>query len=450
MTLKHALITGAVLLGLGLSSPVLYAQEQEEDESELPETVGRSVNYDIGFDVPSEEEVQERKDNRRSEAVSERVGRVLMEAFELYEEEDIEGAIAELGEASPRSDYDRAYIGRFMGNLLASNDETEEALENIQLAVDLDILNFNDHAASMKLLADLNIQEGNHEEALRYYQDWIEFSGQMESEVFVRMASAHLELENYEEVIPLARQALDLMDEPGRNPYILQVAALFETKQIGEAIEVLEEGVNVLPGEGDWWSQLGMFYLMEERSEKALATMEIAYLAGFLEEENNFRALIQMYSNEMIPFKAAETMRKHVDEGDIEGTARNLSISASSYHAAREFEDSAEMYSRAIEASDDQQEQERYHRRRGEALILAESYAEAANAFSSALELLPGDSSDAGRLYMSLAEALFYDESYQDAYDAAMEAAEFSDQRRNAESWAKYIQTTAERRGVDI
>lgn len=449
MTLKHALITGAVLLGLGLASPAqVYAQE--EDESELPETVGRSVNYDIGFDVPSEEEVQERKDNRRSEAVSERVGRVLMEAFELYEEEDIEGAIEALGEASPRSDYDRAYIGRFMGNLMASNDQSEEALENIQTAVDLDVLNFNDHAASIKLLADLNIQEGNHAEALQYYQDWIQFSGQMESEVFVRMASAHLELENYEEVIPLARQALDLMEEPGRNPYILQVAALYETQQIEEAIQVLEEGLNVLPGEENWWTQLGMFYLLEERTEKALATMEIAYLAGFIEEENNFRALVQMYSNELLPFKAAETMRKHVEEGDIEGTARNLSISASSYHAAREFEDSAEMYSRAIEATEDREDQERFYRRRGEALLLAGNYGEAASAFRNALELLPSDSSDGGRLYMSLAEALFYDESYQEAYDAAMEAAEYSDQRRNAESWANYIDTTAERRGVDL
>lgn len=449
MTLKHALLTGAVLLGLGLSTPApVYAQD--EDESSLPETVGKEVSVDVGFEIPSAEEVQERKDNRRSEAVSERVGRVLMTAFELYEEEDIDGALAELGEASPRSDYDRAYLARFRGNLLAASDRAEEALELIQTAVDLDILSFKDHAAAIKLLADLNIQEGNHEEALKYYQQWIQFGGEMDSEVFVRMASANMELENYDEVIPLAKAALELMDEPNRNPYVLQVAAYYETKQIAKAIEVLEEGLNELPDQKRWWSQLGMFYLMEERSEKALATMEIAYLAGFLEEENNFRALIQMYSNELIPFKAAETMRKHVDEGDIESTARNLSISASSYHAAREFEDSAEMYSRAIEASDDRQEQERFHRRRGEALILAQSYGEAANAFSSALELVPDDSSDAGRLYMSLAEALFYDESYQDAHDAAMEAAEYSDQRRNAESWANYIKTTAERRGVDI
>lgn len=448
MTLKHVLITGAVLLGLGLSSPALV--QAQDEESELPESVGRNVTVDVGFSIPTEEQVQNRKDNRRSEAVSERVGRVLMTAFELYEEENIDGALAELEGASPRSDYDRAYLARFMGNLQAANDQADAAIANVKRAVDLNILNFNDHAAAMKLLADLNIQESNHEEALRNYRDWIQFSGQLEADVFVRMASAHMELENYDRVIPLARAALELMDEPNRNPYVLQVAAFFETQQIGEAIKVLEEGLNVLPDQNRWWSQLGMFYLMEEQSEKALATMEIAYLAGFLEQENNFRALIQMYSNEMIPYKAAETMRKHVNEGDIESTARNLSISASSYHTAREFTDAAEMYSRAIEASDDRAERQRFYRRRGEALILAGSYGEAAGAFSNALRLLPSGDPDGGRLNMSLAEALFYSEDYRDAYAAAMEAAEYSDQRRNAESWANYIKTTAERRGVDI
>jgi tetratricopeptide (TPR) repeat protein len=449
MTFKNALIAGSVLVALGLSAPGMV-QAQEGQQAPPPPPVAEIIQYDIGFPLPTRAEVQERRDNRENQAVSERVGRVLMTAFELYEAEQIDEAITELREASPRSDYDRAYIGRFMGNLLASNDETEEAISRLENAVELNILNFNDHAASMKLLADLNMQEGNHAEAIERYIAWMQFSLELEADVFVRMASAHMELENYEEVVPLAKQALALMDEPNRNPYVLQVAAFYETQQIGNAINVLEEALNVLPEEKRWWSQLGMFYLMNEQSEKALATMEIAYLADFLEQENNFRALIQMYSNEMLPYYAADTMRKHIDEGDIEPTERNLAISASSYHTAREFERSAEMYSRAIEASEERSDREQYHRRRGEALLLASDYAEAADAFSSALDLMPSNDSDAGRVYMSLAEALFYSENYSDAYDAAQEAAEYSDQRRNANSWANYIKATAERRGASI
>ncbi|MGX5913581.1 tetratricopeptide repeat protein [Aliidiomarina sp. Khilg15.8] len=450
MTFKYVLIAGSVLLGLGLAAPGSVQAQEQEQQAPPPPPIKELIQYDIGFSLPTREEVQKRRDGRGNQAVSERVGRVLMTAFELYEEEQIDQAISELREASPRSDYDRAYIARFMGNLLATNDQTEDAIERLQTAVNLNILNFNDHAASMKLLADLNMQETNHAEAIDRYIEWMQFSGELEADVFIRMASANMELENYEQVIPLARQALVLMDEPNRNPYVLQVAAMYETQQIDRAINVLEEALNILPEEKRWWSQLGMFYLMEEQSEKALATMEIAYLAGFLEQENNFRALIQMYSNEMIPYKAAETMRKHVNEGDVEATPRNLSISASSYHTAREFSRSAEMYSRAIEASDDQEEQLRFHRRRGEALILGSDYAEAAVAFRNAIDLTPRGDSSAGRLYMSLAEALFYSDNYSRAHEAALEAAKFSDQRRNAESWANYIKTTAERRGVNI
>ena len=462
MTFKHAIIAGAVALGLGMSS-LSYAQEdaaeeemtaeeiqQQEREEAFIERARRTDDIDVGFTIPSESEVQQRRDARRNQAASERVGRRIMQAFEAYEEDDIPGAIRLLEDANTRSDYDVAYVNRFLGNMYAADDQPDEAIRLLREAVELDILGFSDHAAAALLLAHLNLQEENFEAAIEAYRNWLQFTGEMDSEVFVRMANAHLQLENYEEVIPLSRKALHYMREPHRNPYVLQFAAFIELQQLGNAIDVLEEGVQVIPSEKRWWAQLGMLYFQEERYDRGLATMELAYLAGFLEQQNDYRALAQMYSNSLIPFRAAEVMRRHLESGDIDNTARNWSIAASSYHAARDFNRANEMYLQAVDASSDRSEQHDFHRRRGNSLLLASNYPEATRAFTQAVETAASGDENIGRVYMSLAEAHFYNERYREAITAAENAARYSDQRRNAESWAQYIRSTAERRGVDI
>lgn len=459
MTFKHAIIAGAVAVGLSLSS-VSFAQEDEEmtqaeieqqqQQEAFLQRARRTDNIDVGFTIPSQSEVQQRRDARRNQAASERVGRRIMQAFELYEEDDIDGAIELLEGANTRSDYDIAYVNRFLGNMYAANEQSDRAIELLAEAVELDILGFNDQAAATLLLANLNLQEDNFAEAIEAYRDWLQFTGDMDPDVFVRMANSHLELENYEQVIPLARKAIHYMPEPNRNPYVLQVAAFFEMQQLGNAINVLEEGVQRMPNEKRWWSQLGMLYFQEEQFDRGLATMELAYLAGFLEQQNDFRALAQMYSNSLIPFRAAEVMRRHLESGDIDPTPRNWSIAASSYHAAREFSRANDMYVRAADASNDRQEQFDYHRRRGNSLLLGSDYVEATRAFNAAVEAAASGEDSLGRVYMSLAEAHFYNERYRDAIRAAENAARYSDQRRNAESWGQYIRNTAERRGVSL
>lgn len=458
MIFKHAIIAGAVVFALGLASPSSAQEgersaeqvEQQAQQEAFISRARRTDNIDIGFDYPTPAEADERRESRRNRTASERVGRRIMRAFEHYEEDDIPSAIAELEEINARDEYDIAYVNRFLGNMYAGNDQTEDAIRLIRQAVDADVLGYNDQAAALILLANLLLQDEQYANALDYYQQWIQFTGEMDPDVFIRMSSAHMELENYEQVIPLAQKGLHYMPEPNRNPYVLQVAAYFETEQLQNAIGVLEEGVQVLPEEHRWWSQLGMLYLQEEEYDKGLATMELAYLAGFLEQPNDYRALAQMYSNSTIPYRAAEVMRRHLEAGDIEQTDRNWSIAASSYHAAREFTRANEMYVQAAEATTDRSERYDYHRRRGNSLLLDSQYAEATRAFNAAVEAAAQDEDYLGRVYMSLAEAHFYNERYQDAVRAAENAARFSDQRRNAESWGEYIKVTAERRGVDI
>lgn len=246
-----------------------------------------------------------------------------MSAFELYEADDMQGAIAELADLSPSAEFDVAYVNRFLGAFYASEEQTDKGIQLLKQAVDADVLGWTDHAAALKTLADLYLQEEDYNNALRYYDKWLQFTGDANPDVFLRIANAYYELKQYDKVIKPADMAKQNYEEPNKNPYILKMASYYEREMFKEAITVLEEGLNVIPTETGWWNQLANFYMLEERIEKALETIEIAYLAGYLDSENQHRVLIQLYANNQIPYKAATLMAKHINAGDIEANTRN-------------------------------------------------------------------------------------------------------------------------------
>lgn len=402
---------------------------------------------DVNYNLPSENEIQERKDNRRNMAVSERVGRRIMGAFESYEEDDLAGAIEELEDVSGGDDFDKAYVARYLGAFYASADRLEEARRLLKQAIQPDILGWSDHEQSIKLLADISLQVEDYEDALRYYGQWLQFTGEADAETFFRIANAYYELGEFEEVIEPAELAVEYYDEPNKNPYVLQVASYYERDMYSEAIDVLEAGLAVLPGEKNWWVQLANFYMLEEQIEKGLETIEIAYLAGYLDSENHFKILVQLYANNLIPYKSAMLMDRFIEEGKIEETERNARSAASNYEAAKEYESAAEWYAKAAGLAESQQERAANYRRQGVALIRAEQYNSATQAFQRALD---NDVEGKGAIYMSMAEAFYYTDRLKQALDAATEASNYDKERRNARSWIGYIRSKAERNGISL
>lgn len=403
---------------------------------------------DINYNLPTAEQIQQRKDNRRNLTVSERVGRRIMSAFELYsEQEDIKGAIAELEAVEPREAFDQAYVDRFLGNLYAADDRIKDAYARTTRAADADVLGWSDQASALKLAADLSLQVEDYRAALKYYEKWLQFTGEYNPDVFLRIANSFYELKQFEKVIRPADLAIQYYEEPNKNPYVLKVASYYERKMYSDAIDVLEAGLAVIPGEKNWWNQLGMIYMLEEKLDKALQTLEIAYLAGYFDKESQFKALVQLYSNNGIPYDSARLMVKHLNSGDIEKTARNYQNAANNFEMAREYSRAAEMYALAAELTDDREDRADYYRRKGTAHLRAEEYPQAAQAY---LQALDQGYDEPGKIYMSLTEAYFYQNKFSDALKYVKEAQKYEGERRNARSWESYIRSKASNLGVSL
>lgn len=376
--------------------------------------------------------------------VGERVGKKVQKAFEAYNEDLIDDAITILSEIEPKEDFDKAYVNRFLGNIMATKDGMgPKALELLVSSVETKVLNDLEHSQTLKLVADLSLQEKEYEQAVKYYQAYLDFTCKEDPEVYTRMANAFYELKQYDKLIEPANKAIALYEEPNKNPYVLKLSSYYERKMYKETVGVAEDIVNTFPEEGKWWVQLGQFYLMIEDYKKSLATLEIAYDQGFLEKPNLIKMLSQLYATNNMPYRSAKVLAENIANGKIEKTADNLASVANSYHQAMEYETAAQYYQQAAEMSSDPE----FYRKQGVLLLVAEDYKGAITALSKALER---GVEDPGKVHFSLMEANFYAGDFKQAYEHIKEAKKDKTLRRNANAWEPYIKQKAKNRGINI
>ena len=380
----------------------------------------------------------------KTNLVGERTGKKVQKAFELYNEELVNEALDVLYEIDPSDDFDKAYVNRFIGNLLAAMEgQGGKAYTYLVKAVENKALNDLEHAQTLKLLGDLSMQEEKYNDAVNWYGQWMDFTCKEDADVYTRLTQAYYESKQLDKMIEPADKAIALYEKPNKNPYVLKLTSYYERKMYKETVEVAEELVRNFPEEPRWWTQLGMFYLQVEEYKKALSIFELADMQGFLEKESEVKALSQLYQSNGMPYRGAKTLEKFIKAGVLEEDAEMTASIANAYHSAKEFKTAAKLYGKAAVASSDPE----YFRKQGTLLLVAEDYKGAVKALEKALER---GIEDPEKIHFTLMEANFYAGDYRAAYAHVREARKDRSLRRNADAWEPYIKEKAKNRGIKL
>lgn len=376
--------------------------------------------------------------------VGQSTGKKVQKAYEAYNEDLLDEAIEILLDIKPKDDFDKAYVNRFVGNIMATIDKRgAEALGLLESSVTTKVLNDTEHASTLKLVGDLSMQEKEYEKAVVYYNKWMDFTCKKDPKIFIRIAQAYSEQKLYAEMIEPADKAIEFADKPDKNAYLLKLSSYFERKMMPEAVKVAEQLVINFPTEKRWWTQLGTFYLSIEDYERAVSTLDIAYQQGYLEKEAQIKLLAQLYSVAGAPSRAARLTEKHLKSGLLTRNESNLATLARSFHQARDFKTAAKYYGEVAKLTSDPT----YYEDQGTLLILAQDYKGAIAALTKALE---SGAEKVGAVHYSLMEANFYANNFRQAYRHAKEARKDPKVRRNANSWMPYIETKAKNRGMKL
>jgi tetratricopeptide (TPR) repeat protein len=373
-----------------------------------------------------------------------KVGKKVGKALEAYNNDLIDEALEILYEIDTSNKFDRAFTDRFIGNLLATQTgKAKKSIEYLQKAVAPNKLNDSEQVGTIKLIADLSLQEEQYDSAIKYYQQWMKVTCKEDFDVYFRMANAYYQTQKYAEIIMPINKAIALAKKPNKTAYALKMTTYYNRKMYKETIEVQEESVRVFPDDKGQWTQLGFFYMLVEDHKKALSTFELAYSQGYLTKAAEFKALSQLYSMNDIPVKAAKVLEEHIKSGLVKKDVRMLTNVASSYQQAKEFKEAADYYGQAALLGSDPD----LYQKQGMVYYALEKYSDAIVALQKALD---GGSDKKGAIHLAMMQANFDKGDFRSAYKHVQEAKKIKSTARNARSWEPYIKEKAKNRNINL
>ena len=392
--------------------------------------------------APDPAKIEARK-KAKTRIMGERTGKKVIKAFDFYNEEKLDEAIAMLKEIDASDDFDKATVNRYLGSMYGQKEQYKTAIGYLQLAVAPDVLNFADQEQSLKTLGDMYAGTEQYEKAKNAYVAWMDFTGEEDATVYTRIAQANYQLGKFRDVFTPAEKAIKLQKEPNKGPYQLKLGSYFELKDYKNMVKVGEEIVRIWPDDKKAWVSLGKYYLQTEDYKTGLATMEVAYKNGYFETEVDYKVLSNFYSLNEIPYKAAKVLEKSINDKIVKRNKQNISAVASNYHRSKDIEKAAKYYEEAAKFDDDAE----LYRKAGSLLLQSQNYSAAVVRLNKALEL---GSDKTGTIYSDLAEAYYYQEKYKQAYAAITKAMDDPRTRKFAKGWSVFIKDKAARNGVKI
>jgi len=401
-----------------------------------------STVYAVGAEREAKEK---RKTKLPGQSIAKKVGKAF-EAFAVEVEDgtNIDNALAILLDISPRKDYDTAFVNRYIGLMYAQKGSQKEAIRYLKLAIAPDVLNEKEQGESLNNLAGLQMGEELFKEAIVSYYAWMDFTGESDATVWARIASGHLSLEQYKEIIPAADNAIAAYgDKQNANPYILKVNSYYERKMFKESVKVLETAVQLFPETKGFWTQLASLYAMTEDFTKSLSTLDLAYKKGFLTSEREIIMLANLYAQSELPYKTAMLLEKFIDSGVVKRDDKNIKTLANAWHGAQHIDKAASYYGELAKMTNES----RHYKKQGALLNQDEQFTKAIVALKKAIEV---GIKNPGSVYQSIAESYYYLEKYKQANTYILKAMKDPKSRRSAKGWIGYIKDAAQRKNITI
>lgn len=319
-----------------------------------------------------------------------------------------------------------AYLHTAQDDYKAAADDMEEALAAHGL----------DPTAAMQMrynLAQIYVLLERPDEAIREFDTWFATAPNPSGTAYYMHAMAHAQKGDKNRALDLARTAVEKGGDEPKEAWLQLVASiLVEQKQYAEAVPVLQRLIERFPKK-TYWLQLSAVYSGLERSDDALAVLELAHEQGMLTQRSERMTLAQLYLYNQIPAKAAAVIEQGIADGVIEPDARTYALLADSLLHSRQRDRAVPALRKAAALSADGNASMRL----AQVYLEREDWVDARGALAQAID--KGNLTSPGHAYLLLGIANANQKRWGEAESAFSEAAAFEPVKGSAEYWLKHI-----------
>ncbi|ANS85565.1 hypothetical protein VSVS12_01799 [Vibrio scophthalmi] len=261
----------------------------------------------------------------------------VQKANQLAQDEKFAEAIQALRKIETSKSYDQAFVARMLGVFYWQDGQTKPAIKQLKLAVESKKLEDEQAWVTEKMLADLLLSDQQFSASLPHYYQLVQQvpESQTEDQIWLRIAQAHYQIEQWKAVIPAIDKYRRFQAKDELQPLSLKLGAQLQLKRWKDAIPTLEKLVSLQPDKVNWWRQLVSLQLQQGQNKQALSTLALAKGQGVALSQQDRTLLAQLYAQQGIPERAA------IELSQLEEAATDLDLivsQASYWQQAREWQ----------------------------------------------------------------------------------------------------------------
>jgi len=377
----------------------------------------------------------------KKKVLSQQTYKVLIAAQKSQEKGEPLKAIASLKQLLTQlqeKPYEQAIVLQSLAHTHLSQENYAAAIPPLKQCIELNALPTEPQQQAHYNLIRLYMATEGFAEAIQLLKQWFAQVEKPQAEAYVMLATAHLQLKHYRDAIAPLRKAIKMANEPKESWYQSLLGAYSELKQHEQCATLLHTMLARFPDRPNYWRQLVGIQLLQEKYPAALATMELAYLRGHMETEQELLNLAQLYLHLNTPYKAATVLETEIKRGHLKKTEKNWEHVANAWLLARETDKAVA----ALEKAKAMLRNPQLGLRLAQLYIESRRWQEAGKTLNTIIKDGKLKSTDSGQAWMLLGIVRHEERSLTKARAAFKQAQKYKKTANSAKQWLAFLDQT--------
>jgi tetratricopeptide (TPR) repeat protein len=339
----------------------------------------------------------------------------------------------QLQQSTRNNRYESALVLQTYAYLYAAKDDYKNAITALEKCLALDAMpDAQIHKIRLNLI-QLYVGTENYAKAVESFEKYLTEVKNPPAYSHGLGGIAYAQINNYSKAIKHLKIAIANSEKPEESWFQMLLSIYYEHKDYAAAADVLEDLIVLYPDKKEYWKQLsGVRYQLHD-DDKALSVLQLAYLKGLLQEENELINLAKFYAFQGMPYKGALVIETGINYKIIKPENNILQLLAECYLRANELGKAIMALTKAAEASNDAN----LYIKLAHLHYETEDWPATTETIKKALEI--GKVENLGTVYLLQGIAFYEQGKFEQAITALDNAKKYQNTSSTAEQWLAYV-----------
>ena len=226
----------------------------------------------------------------------------------------------------------------FLGMAYARMEDYKNSALHFEKALSLKALGFDRHLDTLIMASQLNLSQGNNKKARKNLHLYLALADKPKPKAHVFTAQLEYQEKNKKKALTEILKAIKMKEKPDKNWLSFASNLYLQFEDYKSAEKLLNRLTSLYPSAQKQWKMLSITQLNNDKKKSALAAHQLAHKARPLEEENSLKQLSSLLAERGIPFKAAQSLKKALNENKVKADQKNYEWLGDLWTQAEEIE----------------------------------------------------------------------------------------------------------------